>query len=501
MSSNTDPLRTIFSRTCPEAKAPVGSTVRNPVGSLPADRLGSQDATAATAIQIVDAAIGIHANQGFRPSAARCGGVDLNRERPLVGDNQNQLAIPTRSWLPGNGLVTPPCDNLRVRRVAFWLLALVGSYLVAIEIVAGRPWSDVLLTCLTLAIYWSVSGLIIFRREGHATGWLLAGLGLLLVFGDASPYLTWFGEPWLTWFGSWVWTAVFAVFAALTLTFPSGHPPRGTGFWSRAGRAGLWALPCLLMTAMLADTLGGSPSTAGRANPMGFLPGWSTYASLFGVVSILVAGSVALVVRRRRTTTAERAQITWVVFGLVILALAILTTFAYIFAAVALGYGDPGDAAWTPAWLTMLTFPLWFGVAILRYRLFDIDRIVSRTVTYSVLGALLAGVFALVVTTIGSLFRSGSSDLGVASSTLLVAGLFNPLRKRVQLVVDRRFNRSHYDAMRIGDAFEELVRAETHVSRIVASWLDAVDQTLQPTTVSIWIRGLESTSPDGAPSK
>lgn len=379
-----------------------------------------------------------------------------------------------------------------MRKVVLALYALVGAYLITAQALAGRPWLDLFFSTLTLGAYGFVAGLIILRRDGHLTGWLLATLGLVLAFADASPYLSWVGEEWNTWFGSWTWTAVFTLFAALTLTFPSGHPPQGSGFWARTGRMMLWLLPLLLLAAMLTSTLGGSPSTAGQVSPIGFLPGWVGYAALLVVVLILIGGAISLVVKRRKVVGVERAQITWVVFGLVILALAIALTFLFIFGSIAVSGEDPGDDAWAPAYLIMVTFPLWFGVAILRYRLFEIDRIVSRTVSYTLVVALLAGVFAAVVALVGSLLPSASGDLGVATSTLLVAALFNPLRKRVQRVVDRRFNRSHYDALRVADGFADMIRDETDTTQILAEWLDVVDRTVQPATTSVWVREVEA---------
>ncbi len=392
----------------------------------------------------------------------------------------------------GNDFVAQLRHDRGMRRVVFGLFALVGVYLTAAQIAAGRPWFDVLLSVGALAVYWFFAALIVFRRDGHATGWLLALLGLLLAFDEAVAFLDRVGESWATWFGSWVWTGVFAVFAALTLTFPSGHKPQGTSLWARAGRVVLWLLPALVVAAMLTTTLGGSPSTAGQEGLIGLFPGWVNYAALLVVVLILVAGTISLFVKRRRASGVERAQITWVVFGLMVLALAIVLTFVFIVGSITFGNGDPGEAAWGPAWLVMVTFPVWFGVSILRYRLFEIDRIVSRTVSYTVVVALLAALFALAVTLVGSLLPSATGDLGVAASTLLVAALFNPLRKRVQQVVDRRFNRSQYDALRIADGFSDMVRDEVDTTRILANWLDVVDRTVQPATTAVWIRGADT---------
>ena len=374
-----------------------------------------------------------------------------------------------------------------MRRILFGLIVLVGVYLLGVQLAGGLPLSDVVLSALGFAIYAVAAGLIVFRHDGHLTGWLLSLLGLLLVFADASPYLPGASDNTAVWVGSWIWIAVFAVFGILTLTFPSGHPPEGPSLAARSGRLAIWVLPLLVIAAALTETLGGPETESGTVNPIGFIPGWLSYPLLLTVVAILLGGVVSLVVKRRRAVGAERAQITWVVFGFVLLVSSIVLTFGYIFGSIALGAGDPGDAAWAPVYLMMVTFPLWFGIAILRYRLFEIDRIVSRTVSYSVVVALLAAVFGLVVTVLTSLLPPGS-ELRVAASTLVVAALFNPVRRNVQRVVDRRFNRSHYDAVRVGTEFARTVQDEMDTDRIVQGWIGVVAATVQPTVLSVWIR-------------
>ena len=378
-----------------------------------------------------------------------------------------------------------------MRRILFGLIVLAGVYLLGLQLTGGLPVGDVVLSALGFAIYAVAAGLIVFRHDGHLTGWLLSLLGLLLVFADASPYLPGASDNIAVWAGSWIWIAVFAVFGVLTLTFPSGHPPEGRSVAARAGRLAIWVLPLLVAAAALTETLGGPESESGIENPIGFVPGWLSYPLLLTVVAILLGGVVSLVVKRRRAVGAVRAQITWVVFGFVLLVSSIVLTFAYIFGSIALGAGDPGDAAWAPVYLMMVTFPLWFGIAILRYRLFEIDRIVSRTLSYTVVVALLAAVFGLVVTVLTSLLPPGS-ELRVAASTLAVAALFNPVRRNVQRVVDRRFNRSHYDAVRVGTEFARTVQDEMDTDRIVQGWIGVVATTVQPVTLSVWIRS----SPD-----
>jgi len=135
----------------------------------------------------------------------------------------------------------------------------------------------------------------------------------------------------------------------------------------------------------------------------------------------------------------------------------------------------------------MVALPVSIGVAVLRYHLYEIDRIVSRTVSYAVVVGVLAVVFFGVVTVLTSLLPA-ESDLAVAGSTLAVAALFNPVRRRVQAWVDRRFNRSRYDAQKVMDAFSGSLRDRVDPDGVVEGWVGAVSETMQPTTVGVWIR-------------
>lgn len=138
--------------------------------------------------------------------------------------------------------------------------------------------------------------------------------------------------------------------------------------------------------------------------------------------------------------------------------------------------------------------PLAVGAAIVRYRLYDIDRIISRTLTYAIVVALLAVAYVAVVWITTSLLPIEGS-LAVAASTLVVAAAFNPLRKRVQLVVDRRFNRSSYQYHFVSDEFSSKLTASLTVDQVIQEWIHAVDQTLQPQSSGIWIKP-ELSTPD-----
>jgi hypothetical protein len=140
----------------------------------------------------------------------------------------------------------------------------------------------------------------------------------------------------------------------------------------------------------------------------------------------------------------------------------------------------------------MLTFPLTFGIAILRYRLYDIDRIVSRTVTYAAVAGLLAATYFGVVALLTTLLPP-SSPLAVAGSTLVVAALFNPLRRRMHAVVDRRFNRARYDAQQVADRFARGIQDDVGQSGLTSGLLGVVSETMQPTVLSMWVRTEEPT--------
>jgi fumarate reductase subunit D len=372
-----------------------------------------------------------------------------------------------------------------VRLLKFSILVAMGTALLVAQLTTSRPAADIVLGGVAFLVYTAIGGVIIFRHDGHLTGWLLSVLGLTIVFADGFSIIPAVPTIVADWVASWVWAAVFALFAALTLTFPSGHRPQGQSRWARLGRLGLWILPVLVVVSALTETLGGPESASQTANRIGFIPSWVGYLGLLLVVLILVGGAVSLVVKRRKATGADRAQLTWVVFGIVVFTIAVALTFVYIFGSIALGQPDPGDSAWIVVFVAMVLFPTSFGVAVLRYRLFEIDRIVSRTLTYTLVVGLLAGSVALAAATIGTRFES---PLVVAGTTLTVAAAFHPLRRQVQRIVDLRFNRSHYDTENVMNEFAASLRDRVEEASIANDWQEVVVATMQPASVSVWVR-------------
>jgi hypothetical protein len=192
----------------------------------------------------------------------------------------------------------------------------------------------------------------------------------------------------------------------------------------------------------------------------------------------VAAGS--LVVRFRRAHGVERQQLRWVALAATLMLLAV----PIVLASVALE--SPILVNWVSAvWVMVL--PVAVGAAVLRYRLYDLDRIISRTLAYGLLTLLLGGGYALVVLGLGQ-FLGRESPLVVAAATLAVAAVFQPARRRIQAVVDRRFNRRRHDATRMIEAFGARLRDQVDLDTLTAELLAVVDQTMQPTQASLWLR-------------
>ena len=201
-----------------------------------------------------------------------------------------------------------------------------------------------------------------------------------------------------------------------------------------------------------------------------------------GFVSVLVVTLVAIVSvarRWRRSSGVERHQYRWLLLG------------AAIFLVIlAMGNVLPEDNGAMYLWVAGgMAIPIAVGIAVTRYRLFEIDRLLSRTVTYAVVAGMFASLFALVAVGLPSWIPGvDRSPLLVAGTTLAVAALFNPVRRRVQLAVDRRFNRSRYNAERVMDQFAGRLREQLDIDGIADGWTQVVSDTMQPSSLGIWMR-------------
>lgn len=327
---------------------------------------------------------------------------------------------------------------------------------------------------------------VLLRSNWHPVGWLLVnlGFGFLFSFGPDNPPLNDLSavEQWWLWLTGTSVSAVFwTVWSALILVFPDRLTTRRG--WHRHlawGVLGVDAV-CVALTTFritLVPDMGGVPSPvpfagvpSDVAGPAGFLP------------NILVLIAIAdFVVRYRRAKDPVRSQYRWVVWAFLFEVAALLVALIVSYVA-----GENEHRVWLLAILGYLLVPTSFMVAILRYRLYDIDRVVSRTVTYALVALAVALVYALPVVILPRLLGE-SNDLIVAGATLAAAALFNPIRRRTQRFVDRRFNRARFDAEHQVDLFGERLRSETDLDAIEAHLRKLISETIAPDRSVLWIR-------------
>ncbi len=363
---------------------------------------------------------------------------------------------------------------------------------------------DALLS-LALLSFPTVGALVVSRHPGNTIGWLFCTVGVS--FGLTSGAYGWavyalFARPGAlpgaelaAWFATWTFLpALFCIPVYLFLLFPDGRPV------SRRWRPVAW----LAGVGLLATTLGNALSPGRLAqspfesveNPAGIgaIGGRMDAVVGFGfwltLASILLAG-VSLVYRFRRARGSERQQLKWFAGSAVVFA---ATTVAY----TALP-NIPEQAGQIATLFAFAGIPVAVGVAILRHRLYDIDLLINRTLVYAVLTAALALVYFGGVASLQLILRmltGGGSQLAVVVSTLAIAALFNPLRRRVQSLVDRRFYRRKYDAGRVLADFSKTLRDQTDLGRLDEDLISTIRQTVQPEHVTLWLRPRDASEGD-----
>ncbi len=394
---------------------------------------------------------------------------------------------------------------------ALWALALLG--------VATIPWFDHLLrqagrpeltqlhaitlpSVVAALIAVTVGAVLAGRRPRHPVGWLLLVLGLAVTASGVVDGYARYGllarpgslpaARWLAVFSPATLYLGFVCVGLVLLLTPSGSlPSLRWRWWARLVAAGpvvfLLALavgPGLVIAPYdpVIDQVT-SPALAGAV-------GVAIAVAVAIAVGGLAVGVWSLVVRFRRARGVEREQLRWVAFA------AALTVPPAAIILIGVVVNATGAVLVVlAAGVCMALLPLAIGAAILRYRLYDLDRIISRTLAYGLLTILLGGAYAGVALGLGQLLGRDSS-LAVAGATLAVAALFQPARRRIQAAVDRRFNRRRHDAARTIAAFSSRLRQQVDLDSLTAELLAVVDQTMQPTSVSLWLRPSVSASQD-----
>ena len=341
----------------------------------------------------------------------------------------------------------------------------------------------------------AVGALIAIRRSDHPIGWLFlvaapltaissfgTNLAALVVDADSEPQ---FATSLVIWLSTWAFTPAIAILVFLVpLVFPTGrflsHRWRGLAWFITFGFA--------LAVIVTAFRAGSSDAAAGLPNPFGI----PALTPIFDVIDLLLVVTVlptlvpvvvSIYLRYRRGGPVERQQLRWFLYP------ASLTATAFA-AALTPPLEIIGFISWPTAIGSLALVPLAIGVAILRHRLFEIDRIASRTLTYSLVTAVLVGVYLTAVLTLQFFlapFTGDSSPLIVAASTLLVAALVRPVLRRVQAVIDRRFNRSRYDGEVTVRALASHLRDVTDI-RVADVLTQSAISALAPSTVSLWLR-------------
>jgi len=344
----------------------------------------------------------------------------------------------------------------------------------------------------------TVGAILVRRLPRNLIGWLLAAGGLCFAAGNGAAGLADYGltaHPgsvpgaiWFAWLSQWIWAPAIGAVVLLALVYPSGRmlSPR----WRPLGAAGAFVIAFLSVGSAM------SPWPAGvfpAQNPLGIagaLPDTASVLVALLTVAVVVLAVTSLVLRYRRAAGIERAQLKWFAYVAAISVPAVVVTTAL--------YGMTGAALIVANVAGLVAFggfafvPIAIGIAVLRYRLYEIDRLISRTIGWGVLTVILGAMFVGLVLGLQAVLApfTGSNELAVAGSTLLVFSLFQPLRRRVQGLVDRRFNRSRYDAERAVDAFAARLRDEVDLDTVQGSLLTIVEATLEPTLSGLWLREL-----------
>jgi hypothetical protein len=396
-----------------------------------------------------------------------------------------------------------------------WLLCGLALALLAaalLVLLIGRPpatalmdpWQRQAADLLSLVGAPLLGGLIAARRPHNRYGWLWLAVGLAMAVGAvtaaygavalASGPAGLPGRAVAAWLGGLAFTAFLSLFAFVFLLFPNGRLP--------SSRWRLWAWAIIVIGAVMLITVAFVPGTAaeGVANPFG-IGGWlggvldGVVDPGIGVLTLAIAVSgLSMLLRFRRARGVERQQLKWFAFAAALLAAFLISQ------TPPLGLQTFGLLDLLLETLTVAGVYAGIGIAVLRYRLYDIDRLANRTLVYGLLTALLAGVYTGAVLVMGQVFGGVGRDppsWAVAGATLAVAALFQPARRRIQAVVDRRFNRRKYDAAKTVEAFSARLRDELDLDALSAELLAVAHETVQPTSASLWLRPSAQARPRG----
>ena len=369
------------------------------------------------------------------------------------------------------------------------VLALAVVYFLLAGLVHQLTPRHILVAGTLVAAFGGVGVVVARRQPRNRLGWILLGLLLLLGLGGIAAFYAVLDyrlghhgmplAPVAVVLGN---TAQFLALLwapLLILLFPDGHLPGQRWRWALWAYAGLGACVVMLTAAPAIAAVADHDihlDSSGNLTSPGHLPGWLANPPAWtgAVIVLLLAGILLPIVGRqvlswRQATGQRRQQLKWLAFGAAI-------SVAWLIAMLLFSLPIVGIAA----------LPVSMGIAILKYRLYDIDRIISRTLAYAIVTGLLVGVYAGLVLLTTQVFRV-HTPVAVAAATLAAAALFNPLRRRVQRAVDRRFNRARYDADQTVAVFAARLKNAVDLDAVRDDLASVVYQALEPAHVSLWI--------------
>jgi MFS family permease len=379
----------------------------------------------------------------------------------------------------GTATVARPRRAVRLAWVLLGLTVLLLAATLVIAFTGGETWNAKLATT-PVALAFAVVGALIAARTGNRLGWLFLAAGavasLSLVMEAYAARVPAAALPGAAWVG-WSFVVVLGIegplFFLTLLLFPDGRPP-SRWWWPVVWLAIIGGIGQVVCAAL--SDVGFSSNFPRLRDPVTVVAPLTTpynQAQEAGLV-VLLAGVAAMIVRFRRSGTEQRLQLKWVMYASAVAAVAVL--------GVAQFSNDP-----LPEFAVFFPLiPAGVGIAILRYRLYAIDRLISRTLAYAIVTGLLVGVYAVLVLVATQVLRF-RTPVAVAAATLAAAALFSPLRQRVQQMVDRRFNRVRYDADQTVAAFAGRLREAVDLDTLRADLLAVVDSAVEPAHSSVWI--------------
>jgi hypothetical protein len=351
-----------------------------------------------------------------------------------------------------------------------------------------------ILTGIAFGLYGTVGALIIWQRPRNTIGWILCAIGIgtgitdfigaYTAYGMTKGHVPLPGTEVFNWLGSTIWPINWVLFLVfLPLLFPNGR------LLTRRWRIVGWLAAVLALLSILAGWLSlANIELFGKGISANF---WSNLSDNFNllVLPLTIAALVSLVLRYIRAKERERQQIKWLTYGAALMAVLIIGSIVIINDA-----NSPINALILD--FAIMLLPLSIGISILRSQLYDIDRLINRTLVYGILTIFLALIyFGLVfgLQTLAHLMTGQilQSPILIVASTLAIAALFHPLRRRLQKIIDRRFYRNKYDTARIIANFSSTLREEVDLNTLSKHLVAVVQETMQPAHVSLWVRKSE----------